>query len=95
MLREAIQKVMEEIEFHEREAKHHLQLADELRNDLRDSFAFLQERRRESPPKEVVDKSQAVVSLEPSPMEQARDERAANKRQRTPAKRKGATRKTK
>jgi hypothetical protein len=95
MLREAIQKVMEEIEFHEREAKHHLQLAEELRNDLRDSFAFLQERRREGPPKEVVDKSRAAMSLEPSPKEQAPDEIAANKRPRTPAKKKGSTKKTK
>src|SRR5262249_6139238 len=44
MLREAIQKVMAEIEFHEQEANKHLQQAEALRKDLRESFAFLQER---------------------------------------------------
>src|SRR5438067_2491668 len=47
MLREAIQKVMKEIEHHEREAKKHLQHAKALRKDLRDSFAFLQERKED------------------------------------------------
>jgi hypothetical protein len=47
MLRQAIQKVMEQIEFHEREAKKHLQQAKALRKDLRDSFAFLQERKED------------------------------------------------
>jgi len=41
-LREAIQKVMDEIEHHEREAKRHLQQAQELRKELRESVAFLQ-----------------------------------------------------
>ena len=53
MLRDAIQKVMDEIEFHESEAKKHLQQAQSLRKDLRDSFSFLQEKRGEgktSPP---------------------------------------------
>ena len=49
MLREAIQKVMKEIEHHEREAKRHLQQAKALRKDLRDSFAFLQERKDDEP----------------------------------------------
>jgi hypothetical protein len=49
MLREAIRKVMEEIEHHEREAKRHLQQAKALRKDLRDSFAFLQERKDDEP----------------------------------------------
>jgi hypothetical protein len=53
MLREAILKVMEEIEYHEREAKKHLQQAEALRNDLRDSFAFLQERGGAGKPAEV------------------------------------------
>jgi len=43
MLREAIQKVMEQIDSHEREAKKHLQQAAELRKDLRESIAFLAE----------------------------------------------------
>src|SRR6266581_3428959 len=45
ILRDAIQKVMEEIEHHEREAKKHTQKAAELRRDLRESFAFLQEKK--------------------------------------------------
>jgi len=43
ILRDAIRKVMEEIERHEVEAKKHLQQARELRKDLRESIAFLQE----------------------------------------------------
>jgi hypothetical protein len=42
MLRGAIQKVMDEIEHHEREAKRHLQQAEELRKELRSSISFLQ-----------------------------------------------------
>ncbi len=44
MLRDAIQKVMAEIAYHETEAKKHRQQAEELRKDLRESFAFLQVR---------------------------------------------------
>jgi hypothetical protein len=43
ILREAIQKVMEEIEHHEKEARHHLQQAAELRKALRESISFLHE----------------------------------------------------
>jgi hypothetical protein len=49
MLREAIQKVMEEIAYHEREAEKHVQMAKALRKDLRDSFAFLQDRQDDVP----------------------------------------------
>jgi hypothetical protein len=45
MLRDAIHKVMEEIELHEREAKRHLQLADTLRKELRDSVKFMIEQK--------------------------------------------------
>lgn len=43
MLREAIQKVMDAIEHHEREARMHLQQAAALRKELRESFAFVHE----------------------------------------------------
>ena len=43
VLREAIQKVMEEIDHHEREAKKHSQQAKDLRSELRDSFSYLLE----------------------------------------------------
>ncbi len=51
MLRDAIEKVMKEIEHHEAEAKRHLQLAAQLRNDLRESIAFLRKQgeQREAP----------------------------------------------
>jgi hypothetical protein len=42
ILRQAIEKVMEEIEHHEEEAKKHSQQATQLRKDLRESIAFLQ-----------------------------------------------------
>ena len=48
VLRDAIQKVMEEIAYHEQAAKKHLRQADELRKDLRESFAFLQDREGKS-----------------------------------------------
>jgi hypothetical protein len=43
ILRDAIQKVMEEIEHHERQARHHLQQATELRKALKESISFLHE----------------------------------------------------
>lgn len=43
VLREAIQKVVEEIEQHEREAKKHAQQARDLRSELRESFSYLLE----------------------------------------------------
>jgi hypothetical protein len=50
MLQDAIQKVMDEIAYHEQEAKSHLQQAEALRRDLRDSFAFLQGREGKGKP---------------------------------------------
>jgi hypothetical protein len=55
ILRDAIQKVMGEIERHENEAKTHLQQAAELRKDLRDSIAFLQKQGEKVPPTSVAD----------------------------------------
>jgi hypothetical protein len=43
ILREAIQKVMGEIEHHETEARQHLRQAAELRKALRESISFLHE----------------------------------------------------
>ncbi len=65
VLRDAIQKVTEEIEHHEREAKRHSQQAKDLRAELRESFSFLLgqggkekaavERRAEATPPDVAD----------------------------------------
>ena len=49
ILREAIQKVMHEIEHHEKEARHHLQQAAELRKALRESISFLNEQGEKKP----------------------------------------------
>jgi hypothetical protein len=62
ILREAIQKVMEEIEFHEKEARKHRQQAEALRKELRESVAFLrlqgEKGMRSDPPQQTgVDKS--------------------------------------
>jgi hypothetical protein len=43
MLREAIEKVKAEIAHHENEAQKHLKLAEQLRKDLRDCFAFFRQ----------------------------------------------------
>jgi hypothetical protein len=45
MLKGAITKVMEEISHHEKEARRHVKQAESLKRDLRESFAFLQEKR--------------------------------------------------
>jgi hypothetical protein len=45
ILKDAITKVMEEISHHEKEAKRHVKQAESLKRDLRESFAFLQEKR--------------------------------------------------
>jgi hypothetical protein len=45
ILKDAITKVMEEISHHEKEAKRHVKQAEALKRDLRESFAFLQEKR--------------------------------------------------
>jgi hypothetical protein len=50
ILRDAIQKVMDKIEYHEREAKKHLEMAADLRKDLRESVAFLHEQGAERRP---------------------------------------------
>jgi hypothetical protein len=78
ILRQAIQKVMEEIAFHEREAEKHLQQAKALRRDLRDSFSFLQERKEEPAPK-----SRPAESAKPaSATSQALEAPVAGKAQR-------------
>jgi hypothetical protein len=66
MLREAIQKVLEEIAHHETEAKKHLQQAQELRKDLRDSFSFLQDRGPKGKPVAASVESPAAKATEPT-----------------------------
>src|SRR5438105_3282249 len=66
MLREALLKVMEEIEHHEREAKQHLQKATELRKALRESVAFLHEQGEKKSPVVVPRGSRAEKAGEPS-----------------------------
>jgi hypothetical protein len=94
MLREAIQKVMEKIEFHEREAKMHLHQAEELRNELRDSFAFLQERKGKAPV-EVIKVDQVIKRAEPEAKREAKQLGSSNKHERRTRKKKPTARKTK
>src|SRR5262249_33805699 len=65
MLREAIQKVMKEIEFHEEEAKRHLQQAEFLRKELRDSFSFLQDQKGKGRPTAALPTSNSDSASEP------------------------------
>jgi hypothetical protein len=53
ILREAILKVMEEIEHHEKKARHHLQQASELRKALRESVSFLHEEGEKKTPRAI------------------------------------------
>ncbi len=87
MLREAIQKVMSEIEYHEREARNHLQQAEELRKDLRESFAFLLTQEGGAAPGDSPPEEQPAAAEAPSPPEPAKP--AAEKHPRAGKKRPG------
>jgi hypothetical protein len=97
MLREAIQKVMDEIAHHEREAEKHLQQAAELRKDLRESFAFLRERgKSEKPPETVAPRPSLTVEAEPqepaaTPPAPSRRRRGRKKKKSAAGKGKGGT----
>lgn len=67
VLRDAIQKVMDEIQHHEREAKRHLQQAQDLRKELRESVAFLQAGGQPARPGE------SSKTAEPGPKAKSRD----------------------
>jgi len=89
ILREAIQKVRQEIAYHEREAKKHLQQARDLRRDLRESFAFLldqeaKEKRStapEEPPASLAAEGSTPENIE-APTTQGRRSRARRKKRR-------------
>jgi hypothetical protein len=77
VLRDAIQKVMKEIEHHESEAQRHLQTAATLRKELRESIAFL---RKQGEPKEPPAVSNPAAAAEPG--QQAAKDQAKTKRSR-------------
>jgi hypothetical protein len=52
-LHEAIRNVMDEIEHHERQARHHLEQAAALRKALRESISFLNEQGEKRPPLKI------------------------------------------
>ena len=82
MLREAIRKVMEEIEHHEREARHHLQQAAELRKALRESISFLQEQGEKKTPTAIPRASRSDKPGELSAEDKAKQGVSSNKHQR-------------
>src|ERR1700676_359155 len=90
MLREAIQKVMQEIEYHEKEAQKHLRQAASLRKDLRESVAFLQEQGGKSKPPVPADKPG-----EPTMKDKTADLAAAAWHQRASVKKRPASKKSK
>ena len=65
MLRDAIQKVVTEIAFHESEASKHLKQAADLRKDLRESFAFVQDRGDQTKANRTVAAGQPEKDAEP------------------------------
>jgi hypothetical protein len=72
MLRDAIKKVMAEITHHENEAKKHKQQAEELRRELRESFAFVQlGRDKGKPPEPIADIAESRKAKEPAADEKA------------------------
>src|SRR5258708_1544020 len=86
MLRDVIHKVMEEIEHHEREAKKHTQKAAELRRDLRESFAFVQDKKSDARPARPEESRPA----EPSGKAKAKNPPADDKAKKASAKKKPA-----
>jgi hypothetical protein len=82
ILRDAIRRVMEEIERHEIEAKAHLQQAADLRKDLRESIAFLQKQGEKAPPSSVVEAPLHRKIAEGGAKEKAKDSAAGRKRAR-------------
>jgi hypothetical protein len=94
ILREAIQKVMKEISYHEREAEKHMQQAKALRKDLRDSFAFLQERQDDvSVPTGASTKSRPSGGVEHETVGKAKDAVPATKAPRGNPKKKHVAKK--
>ena len=92
MLRDVIHKVMEEIEHHEREAKKHTQKAAELRRDLRESFAFVQEAKKSDAKPAKAEESKPA---EASAKAKSKDTPADDKAPKASAKKKPAAGKSK
>jgi type I site-specific restriction endonuclease len=83
ILREAIHRVMDEIEHHKKEAQKHLQQVEELKRDLRESFACF--------PEQQITGKRADASLKSRHEEPAtapQKDKDASKRPRPGAKRK-------
>jgi hypothetical protein len=93
MLRDAIQKVKAEIAHHENEAKKHLQLANELRKDLRDCFTFFQQwgTKEEAT---IAAESASVINAEPATTASAKEPSTTSRQRRGGTKKKSAGRKT-
>jgi hypothetical protein len=82
MLREAILKVMEEIEQHEREAKLHLQKATELRKALRESISFLHEEGEKKTPMAIQRAARSDKTGGASPEDKVKQGVSSSKNQR-------------
>jgi hypothetical protein len=93
MLREAIQKVMEEIAHHERAAKKHTQMAAALRKDLRDTFAFLQGQEGKGKAAEIPSGGEPAFVAETEPKETAKEEAPAPRKQKGRPKKRGGGKK--
>jgi hypothetical protein len=89
MLQEAIQKVMDEIEHHEQEARRHLQLAEDLRKELQEGFRLA---RQEARAKTALAPRTAPADGNSAPVE-AIEETAGTRPPRADAKKKTGSRK--
>ena len=95
MLREAIRKVMKEIEFHEKESQQHLHQAAALRKDLRDSFSFLRDQEGRGKGSETAGDRPARTSAESRTEAKTESPAAASRRQPAAGKKKPAAGKAK
>jgi hypothetical protein len=95
MLRDAIQKVMDQIAHHEKEAEKHLQMAAALRKELRESVAFLRAGGREDKFTELAAASTPTRRTEAKTPEAAPPQAAPGRRRRGRKKKKSAASKGK
>lgn len=82
MLQGAIQKVMAEIDHHEHAAKHHMQLAEDLRKELQEGFRVVKQEARASAKAARAETTDGLgTSVEPTaPEEAAKSPRAEAKK---------------
>jgi hypothetical protein len=95
ILRDAIQKAMAEITYHEHEAQKHLKQAEALRKELRETFALFQQPGGKKEASKKAEESPASRTAEPAATSQPAAALAAPKARKADIKKKHAVRRSK